>query len=761
MSAVTAPPAWAEPPPPKLPANASEAQLRYQPAMDYDGDGCYPSVAIGPDGTLNPGLKPSGALDGACHDESDLENVNMYARSRCNTSGWCVHLYGLYFQKDQKLPGAESGHRHDWEHIAVWVKDGEVKYVGPSAHGHYNTRPVDEVELVDRTHPKIVYHKDGLETHAFRLARAGEEAENPRGWQLPDLVSWNGYPSTELRDKLSAHDWGSATFALKDDEFPGELDKAHKYEVRPTRGSPYYLDWSFEFDVDRHELPSGMSDPNTPRSDEGGEAELAKRDLRVLPLGDSITYGNGSSTNSGYRGDLWAKLKAKSLDFVGSQRSGRLPDTDNEGHPGAMISEIAQKGVVAAQRWRPNVVLVHAGTNDMSHGNAGAARDALAALIDDIHQAAPDATVVVADLVPSRNAAVQGRIQEFNTQIRGVVLAYILAGRHVLLADMSAVKPGDLSDDLHPNDSGYGKMADAFYTAIVRAAAGGWIKDPSGGTTCTDTPGSWNFRGRIATGVGHSQDERIDFADIDGDGRDDYLVVDVETGAVRAWINNGGDGGGGWTARGRIAVGIPHSDTEVIDFADIDGDGRDDYLVVDVESRAVRAWINNGGDGGGGWTARGRIAVGVEGQSRPVFADVDGDGRDDYLVVSDIATGAVNAWINKGGDGGGGWTARGRIAAGVASPQDGLTFANVDCDRRDDYLVTGYPSGSVRAWLNRGGDGGGGWTARGQIAAGIGIGSGQGLTFADIDGDGRDDYLIYDVAIGSVRAWINNGGDPA
>ncbi|WP_199537470.1 hypothetical protein [Spongiactinospora gelatinilytica] len=33
-------PAWAEPPPPKLPANASAAQLKFQPAMDYDGDGC-------------------------------------------------------------------------------------------------------------------------------------------------------------------------------------------------------------------------------------------------------------------------------------------------------------------------------------------------------------------------------------------------------------------------------------------------------------------------------------------------------------------------------------------------------------------------------------------------------------------------------------------------------------------------------------------------------------------------------------------------
>ncbi|CAM5682705.1 hypothetical protein SFUMM280S_06581 [Streptomyces fumanus] len=50
-------------PPPALPANAEAAgSLTYQPAFDYDTDGCYPTPAISADGTVNAGLNPTGAL---------------------------------------------------------------------------------------------------------------------------------------------------------------------------------------------------------------------------------------------------------------------------------------------------------------------------------------------------------------------------------------------------------------------------------------------------------------------------------------------------------------------------------------------------------------------------------------------------------------------------------------------------------------------------------------------------------------------------
>ncbi|MFI5824139.1 NPP1 family protein [Streptomyces rishiriensis] len=54
----------------------------------------------------------------------------------------------------------------------VFQKQGEERprYLAASAHGGYNTHPINEVPM-DGTRVKIVYHKDGAFTHAFRFAK--------------------------------------------------------------------------------------------------------------------------------------------------------------------------------------------------------------------------------------------------------------------------------------------------------------------------------------------------------------------------------------------------------------------------------------------------------------------------------------------------------------------------------------------------------------------------------------------------------------
>jgi hypothetical protein len=424
-----------------------------------------------------------------------------------------------------------------------------------------------------------------------------------------------------------------------------------------------------------------------------------------------------------------------------------------------------------SRAFQPSVVTLHVGTNDMDRSvDPDNAPARLGALIDQIQTDSPQTTVLVATLVPSKDATVEQRIDTYNDGVVAQIEQRADAGKHVGLVDMAAVTTDDLADTLHPNDAGYDKMADAWNEAIAEANAAGWVKDTFDGALCNDTAGRWIPRGQIASGIPDiDSHEQLDFADIDGDKRDDYLLTNVKTGAVRAWLNRGGDHDGqpGWESRGQIASGVPgfDGDTQVVDFADIDGDGRDDYLIIDIESGAVQAWRNIGGDQNGqpGWIALGQIASGVDGVPRPVFADMDGDGRDDYLMA-DLTNGSVRAWLNRGGDHDGqpGWEPRGQIASGTLKAGDKLMFNNVDCDRRADYLTADPITGSVQAWLNRGGDQNGqpGWEPRGQITSGA-LKEGYGLKFADIDGDGRDDYLIYNATTGSVQAWINKGGDPA
>lgn len=235
-------------PPTALPQAATANDLRWQPSLDFDTDGCYNVPAIGADGTIAQGLPHNFVSPSSdCRDPSDMDNNNVYSRQRCNANGWCIYLYDYYFEKDVAIPYLlDVGHTHDWEHIAVWVDaNNEAQYVAASRHGGYQIKAAADVRW-DGEHPKIVYHKDGANTHCFRFADAADDAiENAKGvWFRGPLVSYNGFPAG-IRDLLYAHDFGKANIALKDSAFPGNIMSAKPAAVTfdayvDALGSPGY-----------------------------------------------------------------------------------------------------------------------------------------------------------------------------------------------------------------------------------------------------------------------------------------------------------------------------------------------------------------------------------------------------------------------------------------------------------------------------------------------------------------------------------------
>ncbi|KAF4120412.1 Necrosis inducing protein (NPP1) [Geosmithia morbida] len=235
----------AQNPPSALPQKATANDLKWQPVLDFGNDGCYNVPAIDAAGNIVKGLDHDWASTSeGCHDESDLDNNNVYSRQRCN-NGWCIYIYDYYFEKDVAIPHfLDTGHKHDWEHVAVWVSDNKVQYVGASQHGNYEVRPASDV-LFEGNRPKMVYHKDGASTHCFRFAtKDDEEIKNAKGvWFRGDLVSYNGFPSG-IRDKLYAHDFGKANIALKDSSFPNQIEKAKpdniKFDINLDESSPGY-----------------------------------------------------------------------------------------------------------------------------------------------------------------------------------------------------------------------------------------------------------------------------------------------------------------------------------------------------------------------------------------------------------------------------------------------------------------------------------------------------------------------------------------
>lgn len=213
---------------------------------------------------------------------------------------------------------------------------------------------------------------------------------------------------------------------------------------------------------------------------------------RIMPLGDSITFGFGSS-GGGYRVELFRQALAAQRDITfvgvvaaGGQNGPNGPNTVNgqpfprnhEGFSGFTISG-GGAGSLAAQvdnaiaQTNPNIILLQIGTNDVNGNiNVGQAPQRLGALLDQIINDAPNALLVVAQIIPTMNQQTNTRVQAYNAAIPALVQARAAAGKHIELIDLFTVFSSNpnfnslMNDNLHPNDSGYVVMGQAWFQAI-------------------------------------------------------------------------------------------------------------------------------------------------------------------------------------------------------------------------------------------------------------------------------------------------------
>jgi acyl-CoA thioesterase I len=195
--------------------------------------------------------------------------------------------------------------------------------------------------------------------------------------------------------------------------------------------------------------------------------------LRIMPLGASSTVGAGSLDTGGYRGplqDLLARDRI-AVDFVGSLQGGSpaVPDRDHEGHGGWSMAQMQPLVAGWVRRQRPDVVLLHVGTNDLLQGvSAAVTAQRLATLLDSIHEAWGSAHVVVAGVWAPLADRAAARAQ-YARLAAGVVLEQRALGRSATFVDTSALLgPGDFTDALHADLRGYRKIAGMWEAEIQR-----------------------------------------------------------------------------------------------------------------------------------------------------------------------------------------------------------------------------------------------------------------------------------------------------
>lgn len=139
--------------------------------------------------------------------------------------------------------------------------------------------------------------------------------------------------------------------------------------------------------------------------------------------------------------------------------------------------------------FKPNVVLINAGTNDCARNidieNTG---KRMRSLIESILNAEGmrQTVIVLSTLIPSQERPIEKNRMSVNRQYRDLVVAMRNEGVSIFLADMDPEEPSpghgwikypedykngnNPPDPTHPNESGYAKMAFVWFEAIEMAA---------------------------------------------------------------------------------------------------------------------------------------------------------------------------------------------------------------------------------------------------------------------------------------------------
>jgi lysophospholipase L1-like esterase len=232
--------------------------------------------------------------------------------------------------------------------------------------------------------------------------------------------------------------------------------------------------------------------------------------VKIMPVGNSITAGEhyrfpAIEERTGYRKPLYDMLinSGYHVDFVGSQKHGIRPEGDDdwfdwncEAYPGWKIPEIAERVNDALEVYKPDILLVHVGTNgadwDKKPGQVMEMLDSINKYsIENDHPIKVFLCKIIKRFIDEDSVPTS----QFNKNVTERVAARTGDKIEIIMVDMEEGAGLEYSDNLpdpaasppreggdmlgrrypgvpydkyHPNDKGNIKMAVKFYEELVK-----------------------------------------------------------------------------------------------------------------------------------------------------------------------------------------------------------------------------------------------------------------------------------------------------
>jgi hypothetical protein len=278
--------------------------------------------------------------------------------------------------------------------------------------------------------------------------------------------------------------------------------------------------------------------------------------------------------------------------------------------------------------------------------------------------------------------------------------------------------------------------------------------------------GDGTFQTAVAYGSGGYEANSIAVADVNGDGKLDVLVANLC--AIADCGSNGTDGNVGvllGNGDGSFQTPVSYDSGGGYDrsvaVADVNGDGKPDLLVANeltgTEAGGTAGVLLGNGDG----TFQSVVTYGPGGYAAwsLAVADVNGDGKPDLLVANvEASPGSENGSVGVllgNGDG----TFKTAVAYGSGQPRaNSVAVADVNGDGKPDLVVANlcvtdptYCTSTAVAVLLGNGDG----TFQTAVTYLSGGYEAESAAIADVNGDGKPDLVVVNVCPSSSNC--NNG----
>ena len=209
---------------------------------------------------------------------------------------------------------------------------------------------------------------------------------------------------------------------------------------------------------------------------------LYAQQVKIMPLGNSITHGeHGSNPTGGFRDDLADMLINEGINFdlVGTLNDGTDYYPYHEGHPGRASWYLADNITSWLSSTNPDIILLHIGTNDINDGrsNITIVND-IERILENIWSYNSSATVLLADVIP-RNDSDNYTNTNLCRQIHDLSVEKLASGKPIRFVGQNEIyithdnwRYNLLYDAFHPNNTGYNAMAKTYFNILMNELTG-------------------------------------------------------------------------------------------------------------------------------------------------------------------------------------------------------------------------------------------------------------------------------------------------